>query len=468
MLNRLATGALALALTTSCLVTGVSAQGASDQVTDFTLDNGMQVVVVEDHRAPVVVHMVWYRAGAADEEPGVSGIAHFLEHLMFKATDNMASGELSATVAANGGTDNAFTSQDQTAYHQRVAADRLELTMQMESDRMQNLALTEEDIATERDVILEERSQRTDSEPGALFSEQMRAAQYLNHPYGLPVIGWRHEMEQLGLAEANAWYDRYYAPNNAILIVAGDVEPDEVKALAQTYYGGIPANPDLPSERIRPAEPPQIAERRVVFRDARVAQPYVNRTYLAPERDPGQQHEAAALVMLAQLLGGGTTSYLYEHLVLDQQAAVYAAAYYSPTSLDDTTFGVYIVPRPGTDLDTAEADLDAAIAGFLEEGVDEEALERIRMQIRAEDIYERDDVAAMGQMYGRALTSGLTVEDVQQWPQILQEVTPADIMAAAHKVLNRDHAVTGWLMPDPGPEEASAATPEADAEEISQ
>lgn len=464
MLTRLSAGVLTLALTLSCLATRTAAQSATDQVTDFTLDNGMQVVVIEDHRAPVVVHMVWYRAGAADEPPGVSGIAHYLEHLMFKATDTMESGELSATVAANGGTDNAFTSQDQTAYHQRVAADRLELMMRMEADRMQNLALTEDDIATERDVILEERSQRTDSEPGALFSEQMRAAQYLNHPYGIPVIGWRHEMEQLGLAEANAWYDTYYAPNNAILIVAGDVEPEEVKALAETYYGVIPANPDLPAERMRPAEPPQIAERRVVFRDARVAQPYVNRTYLAPERDAGAQREAAALVMAANLLGGGTTSYLYEHLVLEEQAAVYAAAYYSPTSLDDSTFGVYIVPKPGTDLEQAEADLDAAIAGFLEEGIDEEALKRIRMQIRAQDIYERDDVASMGRMYGRALTTGLTIQDVQDWPQILQDVTPEEIMAAAREVLDRSHAVTGWLMPDPAPEPATA---DAD-EEMSQ
>ena len=464
MLTRLSAGVLTLALTLSCLATRTAAQSATDQVTDFTLDNGMQVVVIEDHRAPVVVHMVWYRAGAADEPPGVSGIAHYLEHLMFKATDTMESGELSATVAANGGTDNAFTSQDQTAYHQRVAADRLELMMRMEADRMQNLALTEDDIATERDVILEERSQRTDSEPGALFSEQMRAAQYLNHPYGIPVIGWRHEMEQLGLAETNAWYDTYYAPNNAILIVAGDVEPEEVKALAETYYGVIPANPDLPAERMRPAEPPQIAERRVVFRDARVAQPYVNRTYLAPERDAGAQREAAALVMAANLLGGGTTSYLYEHLVLEEQAAVYAAAYYSPTSLDDSTFGVYIVPKPGTDLEQAEADLDAAIAGFLEEGIDEEALKRIRMQIRAQDIYERDDVASMGRMYGRALTTGLTIQDVQDWPQILQDVTPEEIMAAAREVLDRSHAVTGWLMPDPAPEPATA---DAD-EEMSQ
>lgn len=464
MLKRLAAGVFTLA----CLATQTAALDAADQVTDFTLDNGMQVVVIEDHRAPVVVHMVWYRAGAADEEPGVSGIAHFLEHLMFKATDSMESGELSATVAANGGTDNAFTSQDYTAYFQRVAADRLPLMMQMESDRMRNLALTEDDIATERDVILEERSMRTDSDPGALFNEQMKAAQYLNHPYGVPVIGWRHEMEQLGLAEANAWYETYYAPNNATLIVAGDVDPEEVRALADDYYGVLAPNPALDAERQRPQEPPQIAERRVVFKDARVAQPYVSRSYLAPERDPGAQEKAAALVILAKLLGGGSTSFLYEDLVLDQQAAVYAAAYYSATSYDDTTFGVYIVPPPDVDLETAEADLDAAIARFLEAGVDEEALDRIKMQVRAEQIYERDDVAGMARVYGSALSSGLTIEDVQAWPGILQAVTPEQIMEAAHEVLNRDHAVTGLLMPDPEGSAEPVALSNPEAGEVTQ
>lgn len=451
MIRRLVAGALTLA----SLASQAAALDAVDQVTDFTLDNGMQVVVIEDHRAPVVVHMVWYRAGAADEEPGVSGVAHFLEHLMFKATDTMASGELSATVAANGGTDNAFTSQDYTAYYQRVAADRLPLMMQMESDRMVNLALTEDEIESERNVILEERSMRTDSDPGALFGEQMKAAQYLNHPYGVPVIGWRHEMEQLGLEEANAWYETYYAPNNATLIVAGDVDPEEVRSLAQQYYGPLAPNPALDAARQRPQEPPQIAERRVVFKDARVAQPYVSRTYLAPERDPDTQERAAALLILARLLGGGSTSFLYEDLVLEQQAAVYTAAYYAPTSLDDTTFGVYIVPPEGVSLEQAEADLDAGIARFFEAGVDPEALERIKMQVRAEQVYERDDVARMARMYGTALNSGLTIQDVQDWPAILQAVTPEDIMAAAREVLTRDHAVTGWMMTDPD----ASATP---------
>ncbi|MFV2002554.1 MAG: M16 family metallopeptidase, partial [Paracoccaceae bacterium] len=208
-------------------------------VASFTLDNGMQVVVLQDRRAPVVVHMVWYRVGAADDPPGKSGIAHFLEHLLFKGTDDMGPGELSATVARNGGSDNAFTSADYTAYFQRVASDRLALMMQMEADRMRNLRMTEQDVTTERRVVLEERGQRVDSNPGALFREQRQAAQYLNHPYGTPIIGWRKEMEQLNRDDAFAFYQRYYAPNNAILIVAGDVEVDEVRALAEQYYGPL-------------------------------------------------------------------------------------------------------------------------------------------------------------------------------------------------------------------------------------
>ncbi|MEO0766238.1 MAG: pitrilysin family protein, partial [Pseudomonadota bacterium] len=331
---------------------------AQEGVTTFTLDNGMDVVVVEDHRAPVVQHMVWYKAGSADEPVGTSGIAHFLEHLMFKATDTLADGELSSTVAANGGRDNAFTSYDYTAYFQRVAADRLELMMQMEADRMRNIRFTEENVTTERRVIIEERNQRTENNPRALFGEQMNAAQYLNHRYGVPIIGWMHEMEGLDKEDALAFYDTFYYPNNAILVVSGDVEPDEVKRLADKYYGVIPANPDMP-ERVRSAEPPQNAERRVIFRDPRVAQEYVSRSYLAPERDPGNQETAAALTLLAEVLGGGQTSYMTEKLQFEEQKAVWSGAFYRGTTLDDTTFDVVIVPVPGLDLQEAEAAMDA-------------------------------------------------------------------------------------------------------------
>ena len=389
--------------------------------------------------------MVWYRAGSADEPKGASGVAHFLEHLLFKATDKLEAGEFSATVAANGGRDNAFTSYDYTAYHQRVAADRLELMMSMESDRMRNIRLTPENIRTERGVVLEERNQRTENSPGALMNEQMSAAQYLNHRYGVPVIGWKHEIEQLDLADTLAFYETYYSPNNAILVVSGDVTPDEVRRLADKYYGVIPANPDLP-ERLRTQEPPQTAERRLTFRDARVAQQYVSRTYLAPERDPGAQEKAAALTMLAEILGGGTTSFLTEKLQFDTQVATYTGAFYRGGVLDDATFGLVIVPAAGVSLQDGEAALDAALAEFLETGVDVEQLDRIKLQLRADQIYARDDADRVASRYGRALAIGLTVEDVQEWPALLEAVTPEDIMAVAKEVFNLRASVTGWLM----------------------
>jgi zinc protease len=417
----------------------------ADQVTHFTLDNGLEVVVIEDHRAPVVTQMLWYRAGSADETPGVSGVAHFLEHLLFKGTKTMAPGEFSATVARNGGSDNAFTSYDYTAYFQRIAADRLELIMRMESDRMTNLQLDEADILTERNVIIEERNQRVENSPGALFREQKNAMQYLNHRYGVPIIGWRHEMEGLDLDAALDYYRTFYAPNNAILIVAGDVTPEDVRQLAETYYGPIPANPALP-ERARPQEPPQLAERRITMRDARVSQPYVTRSYLAPERDSGDQQKAAALTLLADILGGGQTSHLAEKLQFQTQTAVQVGASYSGLSLDDTTFDLFVMPAPGTTLEQAEAAMDDALITFLETGVDAEQLERIKMQIRASETYARDDAGGLAQRYGQALTQGLTVADVQAWPEILEATTAEEIMQAAREVLDRTQSVTGWLM----------------------
>lgn len=418
--------------------------GMEDQVTIDKLNNGMEVVVIEDHRAPVVVHMVWYRAGSADEKPGVSGVAHFLEHLLFQGTKNMAPGELSRVVAENGGTDNAFTSYDQTAYFQRVAADRLGLMMQMEADRMVNLQLGDEEIRTEREVIIEERNMRTENDPGALMREQARAAQYLNHRYGVPIIGWRHEMVGLDLEAALDFYQTNYAPNNAVLIVAGDVTPEGVMELAREHYGALPPNPDL-EPRARPQEPPQTAPRRMVFEDPRVSQPYVVRSYLAPERDPGAQEKAAALMLLSDVLGGGQTSVLNEILQFEQKKVVYAGASYGGVSLDDTTFSLVVVPAEGVSLQEAEDAMDAAVARFMQDGVDPEQLTRIKRQIKASRIYARDNVERLANSYGRALTSGLTIEDIFAWPDVVEAVTEEDILAAAREVFDDKTSVTSWL-----------------------
>ncbi len=439
----LSVGAFVIAAV-SAIAPVMASDTAKDAVTTYTLKNGMDVVVIKDHRAPVAVHMVWYKAGSADETPSVSGVAHFLEHLLFKGTKTVEPGEFSAIVARNGGMDNAFTSYDFTGYFQRVAKDRLELMMQMESDRMVNLQLDEDDIATERDVIIEERNQRTENNPFALFSEQMNAAQYLNHRYGVPVIGWQREMVSLGLQDALDYYKKFYAPNNAILVVAGDVAPQEVLTLAEKYYAPLPANPEL-GPRQRPQEPRQMAARRLVMEDARVAQPYVVRSYMAPERNANDQKEAAALTILAELLGGGSNSLLTQKLQFDTQKAVYSAAAYDGSALDQTTFDIYIGPAEGVTMQDAEDAMDKVLTEFLQNGVDTEHMQRIKTQLRAAQIYARDDVRILANEYGQALTQGLTIEDVQSWPEILNAVTEEDVMAIAKKIFVPETSVTGWL-----------------------
>ena len=418
---------------------------AFGNVTSFSLENGMKVVVVEDHRAPVVTHMVWYRAGASDENSGKSGIAHLLEHLLFKETENVGNGEFSQTVAALGGSDNAFTSQDYTAYYQRVSKQYLDLMMYYESDRMKNLKISELDFNTEVKVVIEERSQRTDSKPGALFNEQNMASLYLNHPYGVPIVGWRHELDDLVLEDAIDFYKTYYSPNNAILIVSGDVDPKNVQILANKFYGSL-ENTIYLDVRKRPAEPPQIVERRLIFEDERVSQPYITRTYLAAERDPGQQREAAALTLLADLIGSdGIQSILGKTLQLDNKKAIYTNAYYNGLSYDDTNFSLIVVPNSDVTLLDIETELDRVINNFISKGIDEDHLERIKFQYKAQQIYSLDSAYSQARRFGVALTSGLTIEDVLAWPKIIQDIKSAEILAAAVSLFKKESSVTGWI-----------------------
>ena len=436
--------ALAIALSSALAPVLDSVARAEPKVSDFRLDNGMEVVVIEDHRAPVVTQMIWYRVGSADEPWGHSGIAHFFEHLMFKATGDIADGAFSKIIAANGGSDNAFTSYDYTAYYQRIAADRLGLVMEMEADRMRNLVLTDEVVATERDVILEERNQRTDNSPQGLFAEQMSAALYMNHPYGVPVIGWRHEIEQLNLADAQAFYARYYAPDNAILVVAGDVTPAAVRALAETHYG--PLQPSGRPPEARPQEPPQLAPRRLEMRDPRVRQPFVRRVYLVPSYDPSNPREAAALSILSDVLGDGITSRLAQALQLDQKVAIDTGSYYSPGRRDQAGFSLYGVPAPGQDLATVEAAMDAVLAQLAAEGPTGEELDRIKRLNRAARIFAQDSVASQARRYGGALAVGQTVADVRNWPAVMEAVTAEEVRRVAEQYLVLEHSVTGWLM----------------------
>ncbi|MDP6346689.1 MAG: pitrilysin family protein [Alphaproteobacteria bacterium] len=411
-----------------------------------SLANGLRIVVIEDHRAPVVTHMVWYRVGAADEPPGKSGIAHFLEHLMFKGTTKVGSGGFSKIVARNGGRDNAFTSHDYTGYYQNVARDKLDLVMSLEADRMVNLRLDPEDVETEREVILEERRSRTDNKPSAQLSEAMHATQFMAHPYGIPVIGWQHEIEALSREDALAFYRTYYAPNNAILIVAGDVTAEQVMALAETHYGGIP-RADTPARR-RPQEPPQLAARRVELRDARVNQADLRRSYLAPSRSAGETRHAVPLSLFAEMLGGGTTSRLYQELVVKRKLAASAGAYYSATNLDRRTFSLYVTPSPGVTVTAAEQAMDEVLAAVLRDGFEAAELARSRTGMLAAAIYARDSLFTSPRIFGDALTSGLTVEQVEGWPDEVRAVTMEQVMAAGRAVLDPRRSVTGLLLPE--------------------
>ncbi|MBO0332244.1 insulinase family protein [Sneathiella sp. CAU 1612] len=412
-----------------------------------TLDNGLQVVVLEDHRAPVVTHMVWYKVGAADEKPLKSGIAHFLEHLMFKGTKTLQPGEFSEIVAENGGQENAFTSQDYTAYFQNVSVDKLPLFMEMEADRMTNLILTDEIVAPELKVVLEERSQRTDNNPAALFGEQFDAAQFLAHPYGTPVIGWRHEIENLTTEDALDWYKTYYAPNNAILVVAGDVNAEEVFELAEQYYGPIPAREIPKRERVQ--EPPQLAKRVIEMSDKRVRQPSWRQSYLAPSARSEDQENVRALEVLSQILGGGVTSRLYNDLVVEKKIATNAGAYYQSGSYDKSTFVLYGSPTPDHSLEDIETAVQATIEDIVKNGVTEKELIRAKKKLLADAIYARDSIRGAANILGSSLASGETIENIVNWPTHISKVTAAEIQNAAEALFDERQSVVGRLLPEP-------------------
>jgi zinc protease len=436
---------------TLALIPAAAAQPskASNLAFHGKLDNGLEVVVVPDTRAPVVTHMVWYRAGAADEPQGKSGIAHFLEHLMFKGTEKIAPGEFSKVVARLGGQDNAFTSQDITSYFQRVAKEKLGQVMEMEADRMANLKLDEKEVLTERKVILEERSTRVDNDPGALLQEQIMAALYVVHPYRTPVIGWENEMRKLDRGDALTFYKKYYAPNNAILVVTGDVQPEEVMALAKETYGKIPANTGAGGARVRPEEPKPLAERRIILRDGRVGKATFERYYLVPSATTAPKGEAEALQVLARIIGSSTTSRVYNALVRDEKKASSATAVYSSIALDKGRFGFYAIAAGDTKLEDIEASIDRVIDEVIQNGVTPEELERAKTGEVANLIYQSDSQQSLAHTYGWNLATGRTIADVESRPDRLRAVTREQVQAVAAKYLKRKRSVTGYLIPVP-------------------
>lgn len=423
-------------------------RAAANEFSQFTLANGLDVIVIPDHRTPVVTHMVWYRIGSADEVPGKSGLAHFLEHLMFKGTEKNPAGRFSQVVATVGGQENAFTSQDYTAYYQRVAKSNLESVMSFEADRMTGLRLTDAVVLPERDVVLEERRTRTDNDPAAQLGEALTAALYVNHPYGRPIIGWMHEIRELNRQSALDFYKKYYTPNNAVLVLAGDIEEKEARALAEKTYGLVPRRAEV-APRVRPVEPEPRAHRRITLADARVQQPSVSRYYLVPSYRTAKDGEAEALEVLAQILGGGSLSRLYRSLVVEKGIAASAGAWYQGTALDATRFGVYASPRPGVTLEALEAALDETIEEVAAKGIDDAELERVKTRIVASAIFARDNQVSLARIYGAALTTGMTAESVAQWPERIRAVTPEAVKAAARHWLDLRRAVTGHLVKSP-------------------
>lgn len=415
-------------------------------VESFQLGNGMDVVVVSDHRAPVVTHMVWYRNGSADDPAGKSGIAHFLEHLMFKGTERWPAGEFSKIVAGYGGQENAFTSFDYTAYFQRVPRQHLRAMMEYEADRMTGLSFDESVVGPERDVVLEERKMRVDADPASQLGEEFSSALFVHHPYGTPIIGWEHEIEGLTREDAFTYYQRFYTPENAILVVAGDTDAAEVRELAEATYGAIAARGEKPVRK-RPTEPDPRASRRVSLNDPRVQQPSLRRGWLTPTYTSGNRDEVFALEIVAEILGGGTTSRLYRKLCVEDELAAGASAYFMGSMVDRAALQVSTSPRPGVDMATLEAGLDAALAAFLAEGPSEIELARARTRLVAETIFARDSQSSLARIFGASLAVGETVEDVLAWPERIEAVSREAVVEAARRYLRPDRSVTGLLLP---------------------
>ena len=426
---------------------GSAAAMPGPAVSDFRLANGLEVVVIPDHRTPVVTHMIWYRNGSADDPAGKSGIAHFLEHLMFKGTEAHPQGEFSNVVAELGGQENAFTSMDYTAYYQRVAREHLGTMMALEADRMTNLVLSDEIVDPERDVVLEERRMRVETDPGSQLGEALSAALFTHHPYGKPIIGWMHEIEDLGREDALAFYRRFYTPENAILVVAGDVGTDEVRRLAEDTYGRIPARGEAPV-RVRPQEPESRAQRLVSLADPKVEQPVLQRTWLVPSYATAEPGEAEALDVLLQIMGANATGRLHRRMVVESRNAVMAGGWYMGTALDRTRLLLYAVPRPGVALEVLGREIDATVADFVANGVDERELARAKTRLIADTVYARDSQSSLARIYGSTLTTGGTVESVSRWPDDIEAVTAEAVREAARRWLDPRRGVTGYLIKD--------------------
>ena len=433
-----------------CVVPAGAAAGAAER----TLANGLKIIVKEDHRSPVAVSMVWYRAGSMDEVSGTTGVAHVLEHMMFKGTQKVPRGEFSRIIARAGGRDNAFTSRDYTAYHQQLHKAKLALVLELEADRMVNLQFSEEEFAKEMKVIMEERRMRTDDDPHAQLSELMMATVYAAHPYRAPVIGWMNDLENMRLADARAWYMAWYAPNNATLVVCGDVEAEQVFRLAEKFFGPIPAR-TLPQRKTQ-VEPPQRGVKRISVK-APAEQPYLLMAYQVPVlRDVDNDWEPYALAVLGGVLDGSPAARLPRELVKSSRIANSAGSNYDITNRGPGLFFLDGVPAEGRSAAEVEAALRGQIRRLVEEGISEEELRRVKAQVIAAQVFAQDSVYYQAMRIGALDTVGLPHDSVDRQLKKLQEVSAAQVREVARKYLVDDNLTVAVL----DPQRRAAGAPE--------
>ncbi len=422
----------------------------------FTLKNGMQVVVIPNHHAPVINQMVWYKVGAIDEVRGESGIAHYVEHLMFKGTHAVAAGQFSRLIRAMGGEENAFTSYDYTVYHQSASLENLPRIMQLESDRMAHLSFPPQDVLHERDVVIEERRMRTENDPRGYFYEQLRAQLFINHPYGNPVLGWLNEVNVLDRDHVKAFYDRWYAPNNAILIVSGDITAAQLKPLAEKTYGAVPAK-TLPARHWSQV-PPLRGLTTLEMHAHGIRQPAIERIYRVPSYVQNKT-DSLALQVLENIMSAGSSTRLYKTLVVEQKKATGASMNYDGDCVSDGTVSFGITPAEGVTPQQDGQALDDVLRAVIKDGVTEAELREAKDRLKDEAIYARDSLTTPGMVFGEALATGSTVDDVEYWPENIDKVTAAQVQDVAKRYLNPDDIgtrpyTTGWLLPVAG---ASAA-----------
>ena len=415
------------------------------RVEQFTLGNGMEVIVIPNHRVPAVSHMLWFKIGAADDPIGKSGLAHFHEHIMFKGSAKYKSGEYASTIARLGGDQNAFTGYDGTSYFVNIAKENLPLVMEMEADRVRGLTPSEDDVEKERQVIIEERRQRVENNPGALLAEQMNAALFRHHPYRRPVIGWMHEMEGLSRQDVLDFHKATCNASNAILIVSGDITAAELKPLAEKFYGSLP-KATAPVRRWT-QEPPQIAPRHITMQHANVQQPEWTRSYAVSSFGSGDAKQVLPLFMLSQLLGGGKTSKLYRSLVVEQKLASAVDVDYNGFSIGAAEFAVSAIPEKGVDLKRLEDAVDAEIAAALKQGFADADIARAKTLLKAESIYLRDGLTSMARLMGWIRIAGLEADYLTRWEDMIEAVTAQQILDASRKALDDNASVTGWLLP---------------------